>query len=517
MNDRLRAAPVGVIETTRGGTVTDVNEPAVAAIGADRDDVDGVDIREAFPKSAAGTLRDAFEGEEPTETSFEEYYPRIERWLAVDVRVGDTVLVYVRDRTDHRETERTVDRLEQRLERVQQIDGLIVAVLQQLVSAADRVEVAETVCARLGGTDPYTFAWVGDRDFPADRLRVLAAAGDAPELRDRIEDCLDGDGTLPEQAAVTAGESRLVGAIADDESVPRDVRRAAFGHGLQSCLAVPLVYQGTVHGVVSVYSREEAGFSEQERAGLETLGRIAGFAVHAIRREDLLVSDTVTEVTVEVRDGDLPFVDAAREGNTALSLDGAVPRGDGSVVCYLGTDDPNEGVAEALSARDDIADVRWIRDGSDPLLQVTVDGETPVTVLGAWGATVSSAEYTSDSARLVAETSSDEDVRRMVEAVDDTVAETSLLAKEQLTRDHESVEAFRNALAERLTDKQRRVLRTAMLSEYFESPRGSSAEEVAESLDITGPTLLYHLRRAQRKLVAAFFETDPGVAPADSG
>ena len=43
------------------------------------------------------------------------------------------------------------------------------------------------------------------------------------------------------------------------------------------------------------------------------------------------------------------------------------------------------------------------------------------------------------------------------------------------------------------------VLRTAYLADYFESPWRSTAEEVASALDITGSTLLYHLRAGQRK------------------
>jgi len=559
MNEPLKHAPVGVIETTTDGVITDLNERAAETIGTSREAAMGTDIRETFPRSATGTIREAFADEGPTERSFEEYYPRRERWLAVDVHVGDSVVVYVRDRTDRRESERTLDRLEQRLDRVRQIDGLIVAVLGSLVSASDRTEVAETVASRLGGTDPYTFAWVGDRDFPADRLRVLAAAGDAPDLRAGIDDHLGTGEGLPEQAAVAAGETQLVDAIADDETVPQGIRHAAFGHGLQSALAVPLEYQGTVHGVVSVYSRQEGGFSEQERVGLETLGSVAGFAIHAIRQEGLLVTDTVTEVTLEARDDRIPFVSVARERDVRLSLDGVVPRGDGSVVCYLAvdgsadgataepaaeradgtteeptdgtteeptdgtteehtdgtteerTDDPIVCLDEALSAHEGITDVRWIHEENDPLLQATVTGETPVTTLTAWGATVSSAEYDGESARIVAEAPPDEEVRRLVEAVDATVAETDLLATSETARTQEGAEAFRNALAERLTEKQRTVLRTASLSGYFESPRDSTAEEVAETLDITGPTLLYHLRRAQRKLVASFLETDPGT------
>jgi predicted DNA binding protein len=252
-----------------------------------------------------------------------------------------------------------------------------------------------------------------------------------------------------------------------------------------------------------VYSGHEDGFSEQERAALGTLGSVAGFAIHAIRREDLLVADTHTEVTLEVRDGTVPFVVAAREAGGACTLDGAVPRGDGAVVCYLTPDGDPESVAATLEVADPVSGLRWIREDDSPLVEVTVDGETPVTTLAAWGGTVRTAEYTAESATLV------------VETVDETVAETTLLAKTETTRSPEPVEAFRDSLAERLTDRQQTVMRAAYLADYFASPRGSTSEEVAASLDITGPTVLHHLRRAQRKLVEAFFDATAGSPPTD--
>jgi predicted DNA binding protein len=514
MDNRLEQAPIGVIETTTAGAVVAVNGTAARMIESDPEALRGADLRDRFPRSAAGTLREVFD-DGPTSRSFEEYYPQLDRWLAVDIQVEETVLVYVRDRTEAHEEARQVERLERRLDRIERINTLVVTVLQRVIGASDRGDIGRTVCEGLGGTDLYRFVWVGEREFPDERLRSLAAAGDAPDLRNRIDDALTDGRALPEQEAVTEGETRIVDAIAEDDAVPRAVRQAAFGHGLRSCLAVPLAYEGTVYGVVSVYSDREEGFSEQERVGLETLGRIAGFAIRALRQEDLLVADTVTEVTLAVREETVPFVRVAREAGCRLSLDGAVPRGDGAVVCYLGADDDEAALAEPLRDHAAVTDVRWVRSEGDPLLQVTVTGETPVTTLVAWGATVRTAEYTADAVRLVAEAPPDGDVRRMVETVDDTAGETTLVSKEERTRTADTAEAFHDALDERLTDRQRTVLRTAHLSDYFTSPRGSTSEEVAETLDIAGSTMLYHLRRAQQELVDAFFEAAGDAAATD--
>ncbi|WP_223302167.1 helix-turn-helix domain-containing protein [Haladaptatus sp. R4] len=61
-------------------------------------------------------------------------------------------------------------------------------------------------------------------------------------------------------------------------------------------------------------------------------------------------------------------------------------------------------------------------------------------------------------------------------------------------------------LAESLTDRQRTALETAYLAGFFEWPRNSTGEEVAELLDVSAPTFHQHLRHAQSKLLKTFFD-----------
>jgi hypothetical protein len=510
MDETLRNAPIGVVETASDGEITAVNAAAADLLCGTPDDLRGRDVVDALPRSAAGTLHAAFDDGRPTEGDAEEYYPRIERWLAAEVvGTGDGFVVYLRDRSRRHGDERTIDRLERRLDRLETIDSLVATVLRTVIDAADRSEVWHTVCDRLGTTDLYEFAWVGERDLADDRLRVVASAGDAPEMLDAIRDRLGADEGLPERDAVAADAPRVVQTIADDESIPRPVRVAAFGRGLQSCIAVPLVYGDTAYGVVGVYSARKDGFSDQERASLETLGAIAGFAVNAIRREDLLADDTVVELTLSVRDDSIPFVAASRRLDGELSLYGAVSRGD-AVVCYVRADGATDAVAATLDDHDAVTDVRPVGGGDDPShLEVGVASGAPVATLVDWGATVHTATYADGEARLVAQLPADADLRRAVDAVDGAFAGTDVVAKAERPRDPTTAGVFRDELGERLTDRQRTVLRTAYLADYFASPRGSTSEEVAEALDITGPTVLYHLRKAQRKLLDAFFDESP--------
>lgn len=64
---------------------------------------------------------------------------------------------------------------------------------------------------------------------------------------------------------------------------------------------------------------------------------------------------------------------------------------------------------------------------------------------------------------------------------------------------------FREMIVEQLTDRQFEVLQIAHASGYYNWPRESSAEDCADSLDISQPTFSQHLRTAQAKLLGALF------------
>jgi predicted DNA binding protein len=81
-----------------------------------------------------------------------------------------------------------------------------------------------------------------------------------------------------------------------------------------------------------------------------------------------------------------------------------------------------------------------------------------------------------------------------------------VVAKREVERSVQSTETFKRELEDKLTNRQRDVLETAFVSGYFDWPRGSTAEEVAESLGISAPTFHEHLRAGEQKLMATFFE-----------
>jgi hypothetical protein len=508
----FEACPFGVIAVT-GGTVRAINDAARELL--DVDAPVGEAVEAVFPAAVDRRVPGVFAADDPTDAhEFEEYYPGLDRWLAVTVEPVPTgATVYLEEVTDRVAAEQRAEQLVGQLDRVTTISELLSTVLSQLVGASTREEIAETICARLGEVDRYAFAWVGERDPATDRLEIRASAGATGETFARVRDHL---GSGPERRAMDAGSVAVVGSLADDERVPTPVRRAAFADGVQSSAAVPLVHGETVYGVVGVYATQRDAFSERARESFETLGTVAGFAVDAIRNRDLLSADAITAFRFEVTGPDAPLATATTAVDATLTVDGTVPPDREHLTCYLQVKEaPPSAAADALRSEPAVADVRVLTDhGTSGRLEVDLGAETPLHTVVSLGATVGTARFEEGRGRITAELPSggERDVRPLAETLGRQF-EVDTVSTVRRNRSPTTTRELRTKLDDRLTDRQGDALRTAYLAGYFESPRDSTAEEVGAALDITGSTLLHHLRAGQRKLLDAYLDVDPGTDP----
>lgn len=65
---------------------------------------------------------------------------------------------------------------------------------------------------------------------------------------------------------------------------------------------------------------------------------------------------------------------------------------------------------------------------------------------------------------------------------------------------------FTRVIEETLTDRQQEVLAAAHETGYYEWPRETAGDELAEELGISPPTFHEHLRAAEQKLITAFLD-----------
>jgi len=504
MEHRLAEAPIGVI-TVRDGTVCALNDRAVAILT--NDSPDGEPITEVFPQSVERSLTKAFEGTSVSDVVFEEYYPEVDRWLSVSVVPDDdTTTVYVTDITEKRTDKKTIERLRSESKRAEMVDTLIADVLEGLVGATSKDAIMETIRDQLGTSDQYRFVWTGEYAVDTDELVITGVAGDQGELFPAVREAVKQGHATPERRAVEQQRPKLVQSLSENPSVPDAVRAAGFADGVQSVFVLPLVYGSSVYGVVGVYAGTETAFSDHVQASFETLGELAGYAINATQNRKLLFADTITEVTFRLTENS-PLVRVSDTCDAEITLDGTVTPSDSGLTCFLTVtgSDPDT-VVKTVEALPSAQDGRLIRqsDGDRGRIQVTLAETVPLVAAVNRGATIQTAVFNGDDSRLIVELSPDANVRRLANVLGANEA-APILARQDKTRSPTTTREFRNDLNDRLTDRQATVLRTAYLADYFTSPRGSTAEEVATSLGITGSTLLHHLRASQRKLLDAFY------------
>ena len=388
-----------------------------------------------------------------------------------DRPIGHTLVLT--DVTARKRRERRLARQRDELQRVNHLNSVIRGVNAALVSADTREGMAEAICERLAGSELYRTAcmadlptWTGD----ADRWTVV---GD--------------DDALP------AVEGTELGGDDPDVVAPADEG---------DWTVVPVTHGRTVYGAVGLLPVEAV--SDRERAVLGELGALIGHAVNAVETRQLLADEAVVELELESMDA--PLAAAAERADCEVELAGLVPGGERSVAYLRVEGAAAEGAGEPLA---DAGDVRTVRGEEESgLLEWSTGGESLLGRLVEHGARVREATADGDAASYVVEVASGADVRALVERVTAAFPGSRLTAKRELGRPVERSKSVPEGSVERLTDRQREAMEAAYRAGYFQWPRDSTAEEVAETLDISAPTLHAHLRKAEDALLGELFEPD---------
>ncbi|WP_433632321.1 PAS domain S-box protein [Halomicrococcus sp. NG-SE-24] len=378
---------------------------------------------------------------------------------------------------DRAEREGTLASQRAELAELNRINAVIREVDRALVRATTREAVGDSVVERLTDGGPYEHACIVERGAGGD-VRSEAAAGET-----------SGD---PEAVATRAA----------------DAGRVVVEEGGEDLAAIPLEYHETAYGVLVVTADRASAFDDRERTVLVELGETIAYAIAAVESKKALVSDAVVELEFAVSAAaDHFFVDVPKHADCAFEFRSATVTAGGSMLYYLTVSGASpEQLIERVRSFDEVERVRVVDAHDDGGLIEVVNDDALVLALADHGATLTSASAGPDGARAVVELPVDADVRGAAETIERYYPSVELLAQRERDRVGTTPRHMRTALDEALTDRQRTALEAAHLAGYFEWPRASTAEEVAESLGVTAPTFHQHLRRAESKLLDAFLE-----------
>ncbi|WP_226011115.1 bacterio-opsin activator domain-containing protein [Halomicrobium salinisoli] len=418
----------------------------------------------------------------------------------------------LRDVTDRTERERRLERQRDELDTLNRINELLLVVSRDLFESPEQGAIEQTVCDRLADSDLYQFAWIGTPEVGSDRLVPDVSAGVDCDYVASITVTTDESetGRGPAGRAFRSGEVQVSHDVATDPTF-EPWREAALDRDVRSAAAVPLTYDGTTYGVLAVYADRPLAFSRREQRGFEILGEAIGYAINATRTRQLLFAERVVELELRLTAPNELVVEAAERLGCRLSLEGYVATGDESWLLYFALSGAEaDRFIDVAGPEAAVEVVRSDGDGSERIVAIRTRSQL-LDSIGALGGRVTGGTIDDGRGTFVVEIPQSTDVREFVEQARSSYPGTELLAKREHERSVERLAWLCDDTVD-LTDRQRQALEAAHHAGYFEWPRESTAEDVADLLDIARPTLQAHLRKAEQELVAAFIAAGSGPA-----
>jgi PAS domain S-box-containing protein len=517
----LETTPVGIVLLDAEGTITRVNSRAEELLGVSRRKVDrkGYDDPDwdiwdeagnPIPDEDHPVTRVRRTGE--TIQGFTHgitLQDGSERWLSSNVapvkRVDgsiEQIIVALEDIT-------VPKRLEQLIETLRPADAV-------LNNASTAEEIKQALCELLTETREYQYARISEH--------IPGTALTKSDLQERSKDVAASNSvTLPIQsqrefppaeAAVETGDTQVVTRNQTDTQFEQ-WRAYTLDKGFQGGAIVPLKHRSRVYGLLVLYTDRGEAFGGREQTLLTTFGDRVGQVLYSLATERILHADKVAVLTFESTDSASFFVAASEQLNCTIDIIDTIPAADDMLVHYASVAGASlEALSDIAETADCVAPLRKISHTEDPPggeIEIGLQRQSLAQTLVVAGAVVTRDVVTDGRAEVVCEVPLGNDIGALVTRVQDSFPETTLMSKREYTPTTEpNAHAVGRVLGDifenELTDRQQQVLRAAMYGGYFESPRRSTATEIADALSLTQSTFSYHLRNAQQTLFARLFD-----------
>jgi len=405
-----------------------------------------------------------------------------------------------------RERDAILQEQNQRLQRLNQVNTLIREVDQALVQATTFEEIQRVVCERLTTTDRFRFAWIGAVHDTDGGLEPAATGGIQTDYLDAAP--LDGDSAEPAIVAAQTGTVQVVENVADDlRAAPW--RSEAFSRELQSCIAVPLTYGDVTYGVLAVYGDRPGTFADIEESVFDELGTTIGNALHAVETKHALLSDRTVEVEFLIGDPDATVLTTiAHQTDAEITYEGTIPTSaDGIRLFFSATGVDTDTILDAATDHDSVSDATVVAEhDTGALYEIELSEDAIATALANQNASLTEFTVGPEEATLLVDVPASSDVGEFIDWFLASYPNATFVARRERDRTVDSPEQFRTELTDHLTDRQYEVLKTAYISGFFDSPRQSTGSDVADTLDVSQPTVTEHLRAAQRRILDHLFE-----------
>jgi len=265
---------------------------------------------------------------------------RAERWLEHRSKpissgpyAGGRVELYY-DITERKQREQTAEHHRQQLAELNNINAVIQGIINVVIDQSTREEIEEIVCRRLAESESYEFAWIGDVDLYSQQVTLRTEAGVEGYLDD-VELSADPEergGQGPAGRAIRTKQMQVTqDVLANPDFEPWQEYAARYGY--RSMAAIPIVYGGTLYGVLGVYADRPKAFDGEVGTVIAQLGEIVGHAIAATERKQALMSPEITEIQFVVPDV-LTDIDGQSTEKGTIGIDRTVPIGNSTFLEY---------------------------------------------------------------------------------------------------------------------------------------------------------------------------------------
>ncbi|ELZ07479.1 bacterio-opsin activator domain-containing protein [Natrialba aegyptia] len=443
---------------------------------------------------------------------------------AQDFLVKDEVTSELLVRTIHHAIERARQEHERRrqreqLEAINRLNDIGHDIIHAVITTETRAELEQRVCDRLTASDGYRFAWIGEVNPGSDDIVPKAAAGVENGYLEAVEISADeGEptGQGPAGTAIRTGTVQVANNVdSDPEFEPW--REEAESRGYRSSASIPIIHEDLIYGVLNVYSSSPRAFTAPETQILARIGDTIAHAITAIERRDALVSDAVIELEFRLEEMVPELVALTDTESWTISIKQLI-RGDEALLAYgTAQDISQEAFEEAIERSEGVTAVRFLSVKRDEFeFELVIPAAASLfEAIATHGGRVESATIADSEFRFVVELPRGRDTRQMIELIKDHRDDATYLAQRTTERSERDDSGsggsgagrrMMGVLEDDLTEKQRAALETAYFAGYFDWPRESTGEEIADRLGIAPATFNQHLRTAERK----FFDSALG-------
>ena len=393
--------------------------------------------------------------------------------------------------------------LQEQIEELERIVDSMQTIETQVLRAESRSEMYETVCSELVALDSVDFAWVG-RPMAADNeFDMIASAGGGKHY---IDAAVSGGevSRLPAYIAAESCEMYINGDIAEDVR-SKCWAKEALSAGYRTVLSIPLVQDGVVYDIITVYSSDVDGFTEIHEMVLENISSLTLNHARMIGRQRDHTDSNHAIVKFNFTDDSYPLQELADRSDREIHFDTVVRSTAESITLMT---EIVEGDRQSVPQHaDDVPGIQSARlIGTDDSQQVLIELTRPCRLhkIENHGGQIVYSISTSGENELCLQITDGASVRPVLDYVASQFDHTELIANEHA----EKLDAAVNDPIDSLTDRQLEILNAAYCGGYYETPREINGEELAESFDISSPVIYNHLQAAHRKILGHIFDTN---------